>query len=42
MTNSVFSADRKRFWQGELKSVDDGICNDSVPFSLYQLRKYAT
>jgi len=41
MTNSVFSADRKRFWPGELNLADESMCNDSVPLSLYQLRKYA-
>jgi hypothetical protein len=28
------NADRKRFWLGTLKSVDDELCNDSMPISL--------
>jgi hypothetical protein len=28
MTYSVFSADRKRFWPGELNLVDESMCHD--------------
>jgi CRISPR/Cas system-associated protein Csm6 len=28
------NADKKRFWLGTLKSVDDGLCNESMPISM--------
>jgi hypothetical protein len=31
------NADRKRFWLGTLRSIDDRRCNDSVPLSLNRL-----
>ena len=33
------NADRKRFWLGMLKLIDDGLYNDSVPISLNHLAK---
>lgn len=33
------NADRKRFWLGTLKSMDDGLCNDSLPISLNHFTK---
>lgn len=33
------NADRKRFWLGTLKSLDDGMYNDSMPISLDHFRK---
>ena len=32
-------ADRKRFWLGRLQSVNDKVCNDSIPISLNYFRK---
>ena len=33
------NADRKRFWLGELHSVNDNVCNDSTPMSLNRFGK---
>jgi hypothetical protein len=33
------NADRKRFWLGTLMSVDERVCNDSVPISLNHFAK---
>lgn len=33
------NADRKRFWLGTLKSIDDRLCNDSMPISLNHFAK---
>jgi hypothetical protein len=33
------NADRKRFWLGELRSIEDKTCIDSIPISLKFLAK---
>jgi hypothetical protein len=33
------NADRKRFWLGKLQSVNDTVCNDSIPISLNHFSK---
>lgn len=33
------NADRKRLWLGTLKSIDERVCNDSVPISLNHFAK---
>ena len=33
------NADRKRFWLGTLKSIEDGLSNDSLPLSLIHINK---
>jgi hypothetical protein len=35
----ILNADKKRFWVGELHSVDDMSFNDSMPLSLDHLAK---
>lgn len=33
------NADRKRFWLGSIKSIDDRIMNESMPLSLNHISK---
>ena len=33
------NADRKRFWLGQIESIDSKIINESVPISLNQMLK---
>jgi len=33
------NADRKRFWLGALNSIEDKVCNDSMPLSLNHFTK---